>query len=92
MKNVPLPAHFFVLYYPARPSNVTLATGIPEERCRRVNLGYLDPREIISSEWEHREAEGILVVRNAGEMLYRAKDVWWPGVKPSEPVLDLSEA
>jgi len=72
--------------------NVTLATGIPEERCRRVNLGYLDPREIISSEWEHREAEGILVVRNAGEMLYRAKDVWWPGVKPSEPVLDLSEA
>ena len=71
---------------------VTLATGIPEERCRRVNLGYLDPREIISSEWEHREAEGILVVRNAGEMLYRAKDVWWPGVKPSEPVLDLSES
>ena len=72
--------------------NVTLATGIPEERCRRVNLGYLDPREIISSEWEHREAEGILVVRNAGEMLYRAKDVGWPGVKPSEPALNLSEA
>ena len=22
---------------------VTLATGIPEERCRRINLGYLDP-------------------------------------------------
>ncbi len=23
---------------------VTLATGIPEERCRRVNLGYADLR------------------------------------------------
>ncbi len=26
-----------------RASSVTLATGIPEERCRRINLGYLDP-------------------------------------------------
>jgi len=70
---------------------VTLATGIPEERCRRVNLGYMDPREIDPSEWEDREAEGVLVVRNAGEMLYRAKDVSWRGVRPAEPVLDLSE-
>jgi lactate racemase len=54
---------------------VTLATGIPEERCRRVNLGYLDPREIDVSDWEGREAHGVLVVRNAGEMLYRAADV-----------------
>jgi len=70
---------------------VTLATGISEERCRRVNLGYMDPLEIDPSEWEHREAEGVLVVRNAGEMLYRAKDVSWRGVRPAEPVLDLSE-
>src|SRR5260370_3818741 len=70
---------------------VTLATGIPEERCRRVNLGYMDPLEIDPSEWEHREAEGVLVVRNAGEMLYRAQDVSWRGVRPAEPVLDLSE-
>ena len=55
---------------------VTLATGIPEERCRRVNLGYLDPREIDPAEWENREAEGVLVVRDAGEMLYRARDVF----------------
>ncbi len=40
---------------------VTLATGSPEERCRRVNLGYMDPLEIDPSEWEHREAEGVLV-------------------------------
>jgi nickel-dependent lactate racemase len=54
---------------------VTLATGISEERCRRVNLGYLDPRTIEVGDWEGREAEGVLVVRNAGEILYRARDV-----------------
>ena len=50
---------------------VTLATGIPEERCRQVNLGYLDPEEIDIQEWEGRESEGVLVVPKAGEMLYR---------------------
>jgi len=50
---------------------VTLATGIPEERCRRINLGYLDPATIDIAEWEGREDEGILVVHKAGEMLYR---------------------
>jgi nickel-dependent lactate racemase len=50
---------------------VTLATGIPEERCRRINLGYLDPASINLSEWAGREREGILVVPRAGEMLYR---------------------
>ncbi|WP_026370599.1 lactate racemase domain-containing protein [Kallotenue papyrolyticum] len=50
---------------------VTLATGIPEERCRRVNLGYVDPRTIDPRAWAGREAEGILLVPHAGEMLYR---------------------
>jgi nickel-dependent lactate racemase len=50
---------------------VTLATGIPEERCRRINLGYLDPRRIDLRDWQGREAEGILAVPKAGEMLYR---------------------
>ncbi len=54
---------------------VTLATGIAEERCRRVNLGYADYRTIDPREWEGREDEGILYVPHAGEMLYRAKDV-----------------
>ena len=53
---------------------VTLATGIPAERCRRLNLGYLDPASIDVDEWEGREDEGILVVPKAGEMLYRVKD------------------
>ncbi|MBN1994356.1 MAG: DUF2088 domain-containing protein [Anaerolineae bacterium] len=52
---------------------VTLATGIPAERCRRLNLGYLDPAQVKLNEWQGREAEGILVVPKAGEMLYRVK-------------------
>ncbi len=52
---------------------VTLATGIPAERCRRVNLGYLDPTTIQRQEWEGREDEGILVVPRAGETLYRVR-------------------
>jgi hypothetical protein len=52
---------------------VTLATAIPEERCRRVNLGYLDPASVNFDEWRGREAEGILLVPRAGEVLYRIK-------------------
>jgi nickel-dependent lactate racemase len=51
--------------------NVTLATGIPEERCRRINLGYMYPTTIDMAEWEGREDEGVLVVPKAGEMLYK---------------------
>jgi nickel-dependent lactate racemase len=50
---------------------VTLATGIPRERCERVNLGYMDPTSIDINKWVRRESEGILVVPKAGEMLYR---------------------
>ena len=50
---------------------VTLATGIPEERCRRINLGYLDPASVRLDEWRNRENEGVLLVPRAGEMLYR---------------------
>jgi len=50
---------------------VTLATSIPEERCRRINLGYMDPATIDPEEWANREDEGILLVRKAGEMLYK---------------------
>jgi nickel-dependent lactate racemase len=53
--------------------HVTLATGIPEERCRRLNLGYLDPATINPDEWKGHEGEGVLLVPKAGEMLYRVK-------------------
>jgi lactate racemase len=52
---------------------VTLATRIPAERCRRVNLGYLDPDSVKLEEWKGREDEGILFVPKAGELLYRVK-------------------
>ncbi|MGH9524993.1 MAG: lactate racemase domain-containing protein, partial [Terriglobales bacterium] len=52
---------------------VTLATAIPEERCRKVNLGYMDPASIRLDDWRGRESEGILLVPRAGEVLYRLK-------------------
>jgi len=53
--------------------NVTLATGIPEETCRKINLGYRDPASIDPREWQGRESEGRLYVPRAGEMLYRLR-------------------
>ncbi|MGB9432962.1 MAG: lactate racemase domain-containing protein, partial [Candidatus Acidiferrum sp.] len=52
---------------------VTLATGISEERCHQVNLGYLDPRATNLQEWLGRESEGIKAIPRAGETLYRIK-------------------
>jgi nickel-dependent lactate racemase len=54
--------------------NVVLATQIPAEVCRRINLGYRDPRSIKIDDWKEREDEGILFVPKAGEILYRLKD------------------
>ena len=51
---------------------VTLATGIPEERCLRVNLGYRDPKGIDPAEWQGRADR--LHVPKAGETLHKLKD------------------
>jgi hypothetical protein len=53
--------------------HVTLATGIPEDVCRAVNLGYRDPKSIDPASFSNRESEGILHVPKAGEYLYRVK-------------------
>ena len=39
--------------------------------CARLNLGYLDPATVNMEAWQNREAEGILIVPRAGEVLYR---------------------
>jgi nickel-dependent lactate racemase len=52
---------------------VTLATGIPESVCRRINLGYRDPGTVRVPDFANRETEGVLLVPKAGEMLYRLK-------------------
>jgi nickel-dependent lactate racemase len=53
--------------------DVTLATGIPRERCERIGLGYLDPASVDFDEWKDREDEGVLLVPRAGEQLYRLR-------------------
>ena len=53
---------------------MTLATQIPEDVCRAINLGYRDPASIHVADYQNREDEGILYVPKAGEMLYRLKD------------------
>jgi nickel-dependent lactate racemase len=50
---------------------VTLATGIPEERVRQVNLDYLDPADVDIEAWS--ADPGTLVVPHAGEDLYRLR-------------------
>lgn len=52
---------------------VTLASQISPEDCARLNLGYLDPAHLNTADWQNREAEGILYVPKAGEILYRLK-------------------
>jgi len=54
--------------------NVVLATGIGEERCKKVNLGYMDPAQINIADYENKEEQGILVVDHAGEVLHRLAD------------------
>lgn len=51
--------------------NVILATGIPREKCERINLGYMNPDDIDLSRYIDKEDQGILFVDNAGETLYR---------------------
>ncbi len=53
--------------------DVILATSIPEETCREINLGYLDPDSINLDDYRGKEEQGILLVENAGEILHRLK-------------------
>lgn len=55
-------------------ARVVLATGIPEVICKRINLGYRDPKSINPADFANREAEGVLLVPKAGEMLYKLKN------------------
>ncbi|HEV2870707.1 MAG TPA: hypothetical protein VG409_04715, partial [Actinomycetota bacterium] len=50
---------------------VTLATGIPEDEVRAVNLDYLDPAEVDPDAWA--ADPDTLVVPRAGEDLFRLR-------------------
>ena len=52
---------------------VVIASQIPPETCAKINLGYLDPDSINPDEFRNREAEGVLFVEKAGEILHRVK-------------------
>jgi hypothetical protein len=53
---------------------VTLASQVPGEVCERINLGYRDPASIEVESYANREHEGVLLVRKAGEQLYRLEE------------------
>jgi len=55
-------------------ARVTLATGIPEATCRKINMGYRDPATIQPESFAGKEDDGVLLVPKAGEMLYRLKN------------------
>jgi lactate racemase len=61
--------------------NVVLATGISRAKCRKINLGYMDPEQIDIANYEGKEDKGILVVHNAGETLYRLSDGSIPRIR-----------
>jgi len=50
---------------------VTLATGIPEDVTRAINLDYLDPAQVDLAAWA--ADPDTLIVRDAGEVLYRLR-------------------
>ncbi len=52
---------------------VILASAIPEEICRKINLGYMDPATINFDAYKNREEEGILFVEKAGEILHHVR-------------------
>jgi nickel-dependent lactate racemase len=53
---------------------VTLATGIPEDVCRSINLGYRDPQSIDLGQWRSTPGDDTLVVEDAGQVLYRLQN------------------
>jgi len=59
---------------------VVLATGIPEDVCKKINLSYRDPAGLDPRDYEGREDDGVLVVPRAGEMLYRLSDGTVPDI------------
>lgn len=66
-------------------ARVVLATGITPETCKKINLGYRDPKSIDVESFANREEEGVLLVRKAGEMLFHLKNPpdWAGGRSPA---------
>jgi lactate racemase len=50
---------------------VTLATGIPRERCRQLSLDYLAPTDVDLASWSTDTGTADCMVPRAGELLFR---------------------
>ena len=55
-------------------AQVTLATGLDEAMCRKLNLGYRDSGTIDPARFADREDEGVLLVPRAGEQLFQLEE------------------
>jgi nickel-dependent lactate racemase len=51
--------------------HVTLATGIPRDRCEAINLGHVDPSDVDLTDWPTEAEDGRLMVPRSGELLFR---------------------
>ena len=67
-ENLCIAAHLAHVAYEGR-FRITMATGLDEETCRRVNLGYIDHRS-----FEIRAGDDTLIVEDAGRDLYQSTD------------------
>jgi lactate racemase len=69
-------------------ARVILATAIPEAICRKINLGYRDPKTIRPQDFAGREKDGVLLVPKAGEMLFHLKNppAWAGGVEAAPAI------
>ena len=56
-----------------RRIRLRMAAGISPETCKQVCLDYLDPAGIRIEDYAGREAEGILLIPKAGEILYQLR-------------------
>ena len=61
--------------------NVVLATSIGPDRCKKVNLGYMNPADINIADYQNKEDEGILLVHHAGEILHRLSSGYIPTIE-----------
>jgi lactate racemase len=52
----------------------TLATGISPHTCKKINVNYLDPAEIKPDNLKAGQNEDLLIIPNAGEILYSFRE------------------
>jgi hypothetical protein len=52
--------------------HITMATGIDEETCKRVNLGFMDHRTFRRADFEDSDT---LIVERAGQDLYLVEPI-----------------